>query len=355
MEQHNIVRVLTAIGVPRSDISDGPFEVVVRCPLAKWRHEAKVDRRASMSIKVNPVGPSVGQCWSCGFKMRSLARLVEAVQMHRDDLDLTKVMMEVALLEVDDLGRAVSALPPYDGPQEVGPQVYDESLLDEWKNKVHPSVLQRGVTIDSCRRWGLGHDKFRKRTILPLRDPQGRLVGVSGRSNDPDRQPKYLNYTGLKWGDHWSLSGAVPREEPFPEAICPFPKSLYLFGGHLVGPRMSAVLVEGQFSAILTDQVLQQQGLDEFYVPLAFMGNQLHAPDQVDALIELVDEVILFTDNDEAGDKAHEKAVRDISSRISVKGVTYPEDTRGKDPGNLAIECPEILVQMILGSHPISS
>ena len=43
-------------------------------------------------------------------------------------------------------------------------------------------AIDRGLTIDTCREWDLGHDKESRRLLFPMKDHRGRLVAISGRS-----------------------------------------------------------------------------------------------------------------------------------------------------------------------------
>lgn len=202
------------------------------------------------------------------------------------------------------------------------------------------------MSVDTLRRWDLGFDKRRRRTIFPLRDVEGRLQGVSGRGVLQDQIPKYLNYSWCRFGAMWELRGALPRDPPADQVVR-FPKSKYLYGEHKLGTGRIAVLMEGQFDVVWTDQVLCEYGLEKDYRPLAFQGNRL-MEDQALTLCSCVDDAILFTDNDDTGRKASEAAVSLLGDRVMVWRVRFPPGSpEGCDPGFLARHYPEALVEML--------
>lgn len=356
MKRDDIVKVLLRMGVQRTQIRTyaGSPEVTLHCPLAQWRHNKKVDRRPSMSIRANEKGPSPLQCFSCKFQAASVQKLVEAVQDHDHTKNLLELLLWVVEAEDEDLEVALGSMPSYDGEpeQEVLPSHFDESYLDKFARAAHPTMLARGMSIDSMKRWGLLLDKDRRRVIFPMRDKDQRLLGVSGRAVDSYRQPKYLNYSWVRLGDAWQLRGGLPANEE-PTAVVRFPKSTHLFGEHLLGAKPIAVVIEGQMDAILTDQVLQLHGIGSKLQPVAFQGNAL-TRDQADLLVDSVDEVILFMDNDQPGMEALAKAKRLLAGRIRVSEAVYPqgmtEETVGEavDPALLAVHSPLVLLESLL-------
>lgn len=197
------------------------------------------------------------------------------------------------------LGRLRTRLRKLEELPVLGYRVYPESWLyqflvpcDYWG--------ERGLRQDTIERFQLGYSALTDSATIPLRGPLGHLLGVV----------------------HRRLDGSTPKYH-YPEH---FNIRAYLFGSHLLGQRDRTVcLVEGQLDAIACWQA---------EVPaLAQMGSTLHR-DQLDQLRRLdIRTVRLFYDNDLAGRKARERAVRMLEG-FRVQYVEYA----GEDPGSLSAD-----------------
>jgi DNA primase len=75
--------------------------------------------------------------------------------------------------------------------------------LDEWE-ALKKHLTDRGYRVEDLLAAGLivgrdgspgeaGHDRFRNRLVIPIRDPQARVIGFGARALAPDQVPKYLN------------------------------------------------------------------------------------------------------------------------------------------------------------------
>jgi DNA primase len=159
-------------------------------------------------------------------------------------------------------------------------------------------LLNRGFSKKSIRLFDIGYDETRSKIVLPVRNVEGRLVGITYRIDyeDDDTQPaKY-------WHDNFS-------------------KALHLYGLHLIRKERRIYLVEGQLDAVR----MRQLG----FPAAAIMGSAL-SREQADLVN--ADEVVLAFDNDEAGEKATRLAIKELSGRGKrLLVMQYP----GKDPGDL--------------------
>jgi len=50
-----------------------------------------------------------------------------------------------------------------------------------YRGSVPRYALDRGLTIETCKDWDLGHDRDGRRLLFPIRDHRDRLVAISGR------------------------------------------------------------------------------------------------------------------------------------------------------------------------------
>lgn len=212
-------------------------------------------------------------CFSCGAK-GSLDKMVDG---------------EVPKATTTDLRERLDRMAERKKPLHT----YPEGWLRKYAIP-HPFWTQeRGLDPDIVDLFGLGFDPFSNRATMPLRDVQGRVLGVTFRRLDGGT-PKYLNPKGYPIGRH-------------------------LYGAWLLNDNHRTVAVtEGQVDAIRCWQ---------YGIPaVAAMGARL-TPDQVSVLQHCgVRKVVLLLDNDNAGRKgtvAIYGALR--GTGISVRSGWYRE------------------------------
>jgi DNA primase len=174
-------------------------------------------------------------------------------------------------------------------------------------------VLERGIKIETAKRWGLRYDKRLQRVVFPVRRMDGRLVGCSGRiipsfdvpNRDGDHPLRYYNYSGLN-------------------------KMRYLYGAHLFKLGNPVVVTEGQFDALKTSQAL-----GENVNVCATLGHGFTEDHRKTIASCQPDAIYLFQDNDIAGRRAAEM----VASKLhSVAPLMLMRPTGGKDPGAMTDE-----------------
>ncbi|HPE20753.1 MAG TPA: DNA primase [Candidatus Mcinerneyibacteriales bacterium] len=157
------------------------------------------------------------------------------------------------------------------------------------------------------------YDLFRDRIMFPICDPGGNVIAFGGRALQKEQQPKYLN------------SGETPL----------FKKSQTLYGLHLTRREIfasrSAVVVEGYMDLL----ALYQYGIKNVVAVLGTAFTRGHA----ELLTNRVDDITLFFDNDEAGQRATIRSLEQlfntgINTWVVVNSLEKdPDDTvkmRGK-------------------------
>jgi len=173
-------------------------------------------------------------------------------------------------------------------------------------------------------------DRFRNRIMFPLHNHFGKVIGFTGRLS-PDSQEtntgKYVN----------------SPETPI------FNKSKLLFAlfksKNAIRETGVAVLVEGQMDAIM----LWQAGIKNVVATSGTAITQEH----LQALQRLCKTIVIFYDNDMAGQTATERVIdlastMDISVRVIHSGIRPAE----KDPADIAKETPEQLIILIEKAEP---
>ncbi|HEY0839636.1 MAG TPA: DNA primase, partial [Vulgatibacter sp.] len=180
-------------------------------------------------------------------------------------------------------------------------------------------LLREGVSVENAVAAGLlalrdrpaereadrAYDVFRGRLMIPIRDPDGRVIAFGGRVVEGDDERKYLN----------------SRETPL------YVKSRVLYGLDLarepIRRARSAVLVEGYFDAI----ALWEAGIPN----VVALCSTVLTPEHLRLLERLdVSDLVLLLDGDDAGRKAAVRLAGPIlASGLAARVVELPE---GQDP-----------------------
>jgi DNA primase len=194
------------------------------------------------------------------------------------------------------------------------------ALIDYAKSKgfTEKELQQAGLTAKSYR--GGVQDMFRGRLMIPLQDPQGRMIGFTARLLEDDANaPKYINT---------------------PQTVL-YDKSRHIYGLHLAKESIRkdkfAVLVEGNLDVIASHQAGVRQAV-------ATAGTALTEP-HLKALSRFTGDIRLAFDADKAGLAATERAVP-IASRVKVT-LSMIDIPSGKDPDELIRQDPKLWQQAI--------
>jgi DNA primase len=183
-------------------------------------------------------------------------------------------------------------------------------------------LAAKGFTEEEC--WAAGvcskgyrgtQDMFRGRLMIPLQDPQGRVIGFTARQLDDDpNAPKYIN---------------TPQ-------TALYDKSRHIYGLHLakesIRKKKFVVITEGNLDVIASHQA----GVREV---VATAGTALTEP-HLKALSRFTGDIRLSFDADKAGMNATERAIP-IASRVKVS-LSIIDIPSGKDPDELIKQDPEI-------------
>ncbi len=182
----------------------------------------------------------------------------------------------------------------------------------------------KGFTEDEIKQAGLSalmyrgglQDMFRGRLMIPLMDPQGRVIGFTARllEDDHPNAPKYINT---------------------PQTVL-YDKSRHIYGLHLaketIRKEQFVVLVEGNLDVISSYQAGVRQ-------TVATAGTALTEP-QLKALSRFTGDIRLGFDADKAGLAATERAIL-IASRVKVN-LSIIDVPSGKDPDELIRRDPKL-------------
>ena len=148
----------------------------------------------------------------------------------------------------------------------------------------HPDVrymLDRGFTPGDLDEWGIGYDKLSERITIPVCDADQNLVGFKGRAWKPNARPKYL------------ILGDKGKRQTY--GFPTYDKSLVVFGLDKWGESESLVLCEGEIDVM---------SLWRMDIPAICVGGSSMSDAQAKLIREYCDQVVLFFDDDLAGDNA---------------------------------------------------
>lgn len=341
-------------------------KVECTCLLAPWTHAGGRDSRPSMVLFEGRYGDLIYACQGCHERGavrdllcfiwmktgQSTIRWIEWLDGQAEQVPegvdvkiyrqrrrverLSKAEVDLAALR----RRAEESRGEQDGPWhdpgalQAAAEVPEISWAqyEPFVGSVPPYALQRGLTVETCREWELGHDKRGKRLLFPMRDRQGRLVAISGR--------RYAcQYCGtkrtMKGEDKVERCVGCKREMP-PKYLHSdgFKRNLCLYGEHRVQDGSACVyVVEGHLDVLK----VWQAG----YRPAVALLGSHPGPSQVEKLVAYYDRVMVVPDGDGAGADMASKLEAMVAWRVPV-AIRKPEN--GKDPGELS---PEELLDLL--------
>ncbi len=188
------------------------------------------------------------------------------------------------------------------------------ALLSFLKSKSFSEDIIKKAGLATTRYSNIS-DMFRGRIMIPLQDGQGKVIGFTARSLDPnDKGPKYIN---------------TPQ-------TAVYDKGRHVYGLHLAKDSIRkskfAVVVEGNLDVIAS----HQSGVENVVATAGTAMTEMHLKE----LSRFTYDVRLAFDQDQAGLNAMERIIPLASNvDISLSIITVPE---GKDPDELIQKDPEL-------------
>jgi DNA primase len=173
----------------------------------------------------------------------------------------------------------------------------DYSNEDEINNLF--TFIERGLLVETLEYFEIGYSTKKERIVIPVRDAQYKLVGFIGRAISTEQEPRYLYNKGFKRAD-------------------------VLFNIQNAKQYDSCIVVEGSVDAMF----IHQSGFPNV---VATLGSKV-SEYQYKLLRRYFDKIIIFSDNDEAGEQMKHD-ILDACSGKELYTVTLPEDR--KDAGDM--------------------
>jgi DNA primase len=196
------------------------------------------------------------------------------------------------------------------------------ALVDYAKSKGFNDEELKAAGLTAQRYSGVA-DMFRGRLMIPLQDPQGKVIGFTARLLEDNKDaPKYINT---------------------PQTVL-YDKSRHVYGlNHAkesIRKSKFVVLVEGNLDVIASHQAGVKQ-------VVATAGTALTEPN-LKALSRFTGDIRLSFDADRAGIAATERAIP-IASKVGVS-LSIIDIPSGKDPDELIKQDPKLWVTALDGN-----
>lgn len=263
-------------------ISETTTEVVLYCP---FHHNVDTP---SFSINKKT---GLWQCFnpSCGKQGRfqTLTRLLRGEDIELEDNSTYDDILSSWSTKKQSQLKLDNVLIDYDNDEDVALLAY---------------LLDRGFTKETLKFFEVGFSRKRNRIVIPVRNLSYEVVGFIGRSVTNDHVVRYLYSRG-------------------------FPRREILFNLQNAKQYNKVIVTEGSLDAIN----VHQNGYPNV---VATLGSKL-SQEQADLLNKYFDDIVIFSDNDQAG-RELARAIMEQCPRKGMEIVVYPNGV--KDPGEMNIE-----------------
>lgn len=269
------------------------------------------DIRPSFGIQAFP--PFLSNCFACGvqFNIEQLTAKLLTKKMGRSFNEYDAwVWLEKKGWYLD---KGMDDLKMWaEGEKDEDVIVYEDSILDQFTYGVHHSIFNRGITSEAAREWELRHCSKTARTIIPVRNSLGFLLGVMTRAVSDDA---YIRHSvGYPCGEELKYK---------------FKKSLVLFGENKIKRKNTLLLIESPLELIYCWSCGIQDDMD-ILATMSAKATKL----QVEK-IKGYNEILIGLDNDEAGSEGRRILEKQLEFIPKLKNVKLPE---GSDIGDLSGE-----------------
>lgn len=268
------------------------------CPDFRGIH-SRGDRRPSFGIQANP--PHLSHCFTCdtrlNFEQLTAKLLTRAAGEPINEYEAWLWLEEKGWLPKEISVEGIQEmLRNLEQPEGLNTPL-GEGVLDKFERGVHPSIIYgRGITIDAAKEWELRYDKVTRRTIIPVRNRLGLLVGILSRAVDEDAYIKH----------------AIGVPQPGHTGKYSFQKRLVLYGEHKLRKKPKILVVETPLDVIYGWGYGVQEGMDI----VALMGTKA-SPIHLEILLGYKD-IILALDNDDAGREGTKSLIRSLQGKVRL-------------------------------------
>lgn len=302
MQSSVIVKLLKALGAENIEVKDEWVDA--SCPFAPYPgsgHSHGSDTKPSFGIKIGK--KSHYYCFACD-KGGPVSTLVTSLCFlsGKDNIKARRIIMANEDHSLDEYEQIEEPEPLTTIPEAVYKQ-----FAPLTKDIIY--AKRRGITPEVAKHWGIRFDPYRRRLVFPVRNSEGHLVGVRGRTTC-EALPKVLEYD--------QISSNRPKSHGI------------WFGQQFTPPAgKKIILVEGEIDALSLWRALKRPGI------WASMGASVSRSQLTTLQEHRQHQFILFFDNDKAGLKAKDKVKKALISTAPLYEVT--NYSGGHDPDEIVM------------------
>lgn len=247
-------------------------------------------------------------CWSanCPYGQGNLVQFL----VYAFGMSVSKALAITEDLPILVDLETIRALPPWEKRNALEQdEVMREGLLGLY-SKCPKYLLRRGFTKAILKEFQVGYDPLTDYAVIPCRDLEGRLVGISKRACS-EQEPKWVH-------ENFSKGNIVYNAERarWDRTTVPFKKA-------------EGIVVEGQLDCMW---MVQHGWLNTVSTLSANVTST-----QVDILSRCFSAITVFFDNDEGGFTGAYYLAKKLHVRVPTYVVSYPvsEDGSKVDPSRL--------------------
>lgn len=251
------------------------------CPLAPWLHAGGVDKHPSFGIHRRK---KYAACFSCDFHGSPRELVTRIRHYSRNDKDSLYDFKELY-----KLADSIENETPYFPLTEVGKGESHEAVFSEdWLSVFpdgteHEYLIKRKVPRLVAEDFDLRFDPDKQRLCFPIRDYDGRLRGLHGRSVLKKTEVPYLvykvlgKYNEIVWfGEHWvdfskpvvfveSVFDVARVYQCYRNVICPLSASITKEKAYRVGGAVDIItMFDGDRAGIRAAEKIKKYLKDSF-------------------------------------------------------------------------------------------
>lgn len=162
------------------------------------------------------------------------------------------------------------------------------------------TMVERGFTLETLEYLEVGYSRVKERVVIPVRDSHFNVVGLIGRATMDGQEPRYLYNTGFKRANVlFNIQNAKSYDE--------------------------CIVVEGSLDCAKVIQAGYKNCV-------ATLGAKL-SENQALMMKRYFDKIVIFSDNDEAGDAMRSAIIRSCGGK-ELFSMSISE--HAKDPGEMS-------------------
>lgn len=307
------------------------------CPFAPFKHQNSRDRTPSFGIAVTETEHSWYNCFACHSTglFPELAFELGRLRNARDLFSIGEQIRRAETIKTIEVRKWVEDIGELYAAKEKDKFEYPdpEKEFAYYSAAGQTYLRERGISWATAIALGLRYDPYQRRILFPVKDRWGTFAGFTGRAidgayrNTDDGPVTKSGAPFIKVRDYFGLR-----------------KRRFLLGEHRCREqpiRIPIILVEGLFDYAY----LSELGIRNV---LALLGSALTS-EKAEKLTSYAG-VVLFLDNDAAGESAIEAIKAQLFRKVPLIGVKYPPGYDGADPASLP---PSVIKSMLKNRRQI--